>query len=695
MRYVSHPLIYPDTVEDREYQRRIVEASSDKNTLIILPTALGKTVISALVAANVLYDHRDKKVLVMAPTRPLCMQHKGTFQRIIRFTQEGFVLLTGKIPADHRQAIWNGEARLMFATPQVVRNDLLTERLNLKDFGLLVFDECHRAVKEYAYTEVARQYVEQSGYPLLLGMTASPGSSIDRVREICEALFIEHVEYRSDDDPDVKPYIRPITVEWKRADLPLRYQPLRDMLKGMLSSRIRWLQERRYLKGSGRVTKKGLIELGEELRYKAEMSIEEERGPIYQAIMQQSSALTLFHMQELLETQGAFTLKKFIERLSETTKRSHGMLMKEESYVQLLELLNGECYAEHPKIGILKRVIGEQLRANPNSRMLVFTQYRDTAAHLVDELNKLNGVKAGRFIGQAERLGDKGLTQEQQASLIEDLRNGYLNLLVATSIAEEGLDIPEVDLVVFYEPIPSEIRYIQRRGRTGRKTAGKVIILVTNDTYDIIYLYASYRKVDKMKHTALKLNDILRPVLRLRPKPPLNPMSDEELAELEKVEAHEPQLVTEEVERLRDLNREIARAERAIYLKMLERGILGLNDGELYYEMEQEGFSKGIVKAALSELIKKKHIMGVADKLVIPVKNIPGAEIMDIEIERVMAGRAIVLVDGKWRARLIPENYDGPRNLMRKGSRFKALCELYHDSGVLYAKVRQVVKVET
>lgn len=694
MRYISHPLIYPDTVEDREYQRSIVEASSDKNTLLILPTALGKTVISALIAANVLYNYRDKKVLVMAPTRPLCMQHRDTFQRIIRFSQEDFVLLTGRVPADHRQVIWNGKARLIFATPQVVRNDLLTKRLNLKDFGLLVFDECHRAVKEYAYTEIAKQYVDQSGYPLLLGMTASPGSSIDRVREICEALFIEHVEYRNDDDPDVKPYICPIIVEWKRVDLPLRYQPLRDMLKGMLSSKLRWLQERGYLKGSGRVTKKRLIELGAELRYKVEMSIEEERGPIYQAIMQQSSALTLFHMQELLETQGAFTLKKFIERLSEA-KRSHGMLMREESYVRFLELLNGKCYTEHPKIDVLKQAIREQLRTNPSSRMLVFTQYRDTATHLVDESNKLNGIKAERFVGQADRLGDKGLTQEQQASLIEGLRNGHLNLLVATSIAEEGLDIPEVDLVIFYEPIPSEIRYIQRRGRTGRKTAGKVIILVTNNTYDMIYLYASYRKVDKMRRIALRLNDILRPVLRLRPKPPLNPMSDEELAKLEKVKVHKPLLITEEVGRLRDLNREITRAERAIYLKILERGILGLNDEELYSEMEQEGFNKGIVKAALSKLTKKKRIMSTADKRAIPVKKIPGARMMDVEIEKVMAGRAIVLINGKWRARLIPENYDGPRNLIRRNSRFKALCELYRDSGILYIKIRQVVKVGT
>src|SRR4030042_1297178 len=130
MRHATHPLIYPDTVEDREYQLRIAEAASDRNTLVVLPTALGKT------------------------------------------------------PPDVREAVGNGASRVVFATPQVVKNDVLLKGLSLRDFGLLVFDECHRAVKEYAYTEVAQQYVKQSDYPLILGMTASPGSDAERVRAV-------------------------------------------------------------------------------------------------------------------------------------------------------------------------------------------------------------------------------------------------------------------------------------------------------------------------------------------------------------------------------------------------------------------------------------------------------------------------------------------------------------------------------
>jgi Fanconi anemia group M protein len=487
----------------------------------------------------------------------------------MRLPEGDFTVLTGKTPSDLREVVWKGPSRIVFATPQVVKNDILIDGLSLRDFGLLVFDECHRAVKEYAYTEVAQQYVKHSDYPLILGMTASPGSDAERVKAVCESLFVEHVEYRMDEDPDVKPYIHPIKVEWKRVDLPLQYHPLRDLLGAMLDDRLRWLYGKGHLRGTfGRVTRRTLIELGAELRYRAELSIEEERGPIYRAIMEQSMALTLFHMLELIETQGAYTLKAFMERMEKDGKRGHRTLAGEQLYRRLLQLLDDEGAFEHPKVDLLKQVVSDQLKANPGSRLLVFTQYRDTATHLIEELTKIDGVRAQRFVGQASRLGDMGLTQEEQASLVEDLRTGRLNILVATSIAEEGLDIPEVDLVVFYEPIPSEIRYIQRRGRTGRRTAGKAIILATNETSDMISLYASSRRVQKMSSLASKLNSMLTPVLRLRSRPATRPMAKDEIAEIHRITGPkaEPITNTNETKRLRDASRQVAKAERTAYL---------------------------------------------------------------------------------------------------------------------------------
>jgi Fanconi anemia group M protein len=115
-----------------------------------------------------------------------------------------------------------------------------------------------------------------------------------------------------------------------------------------------------------------------------------------------------------------------------------------------------------------------------------------------------------RFVGQASKKDDAGLSQKDQSELIEKFRSGSIQILVATSVAEEGLDIPAVDLVIFYEPIPSEIRFIQRKGRTGRARVGEAVVLMTKGTSDIASANTSKRKLDKMRRLLAKLNSELQ-----------------------------------------------------------------------------------------------------------------------------------------------------------------------------------------
>ena len=216
------------------------------------------------------------KVLVMAPTRPLIMQHRETFHLILKLREKDTTLLTGKTPPSRRRFLWEGEARIFFSTPQLVRNDLIEGRLSLENYGLLVFDECHRAVKRYAYTDIARFYVSQAGYPLILGMTASPGSSHSRIMEGCKNLYIERLEYRTESDPDVKPYIHLITIGWKRTSLPNEYLRIKAVIRSMLDKRLNWLRSKGIIKTQPRyVTKTALIRAGDDLRYLLETSIEE------------------------------------------------------------------------------------------------------------------------------------------------------------------------------------------------------------------------------------------------------------------------------------------------------------------------------------------------------------------------------------------------------------------------------------
>jgi Fanconi anemia group M protein len=693
--FVEEPLIWPNKVEVRAYQQTIADKACKTNTLVVLPTALGKTIISALAAAHFLLDYKHLRVLVMAPTRPLVLQHKESFIKFLKLREKDASLLTGKTPGIYRKQVWGGDAKIIFATPQVIKNDLKSGYLSLKDFSLLVFDECHRARKDYAYTYVAEKYVEQSPWPIILGLTAS----------ICKALFIEQVEYRSEEDSDVAPYINPVEVEWKYVDLPNEYQEIAEIIKAMLNEKVNWLNRLGLVHRNPKyVGRRDLLEAGQELRYRLEETIDEERGPIYSAIVAQSAALTLFHALELLETQGVQTLTAFLERVEKESgeKKSYRKITSDSNYLRLKKLLDQNFNLDHPKIRLMKNEVEGQLNNHPNSKVLVFTQYRDTASHLVEKLKRGN-VSVERFVGQASKVGDPGLTQEAQAEIINNFRDGETGVLVATCIAEEGLEIPSVDLVVFYEPIPSEIRYIQRKGRTGRKTAGKAVILAARDTYDMIYLYASRRRVERMKKISGSLNKELKPLMRLGPKPENNPLSMEEVEEIEK-EAYvlkaEPELAKPEEEKVKEFLRETERAARLVYKKILRAGERGVLIEDLVEELVWEGLTPAVIRSAV-ERLRMEGLVGksgwdhvfASSVQRLGTEKVRQRDVHEVLVEKIYSGVAVVWIDDKWRARVTPQDFEGPVSFMKKDSKFKARGTLYHSGDKLCFRVREVVEL--
>src|SRR5215469_13021681 len=332
-----------DCIEFRLYQNNIYESAKSKNTLVILPTALGKTIIAMLVSAEFLYNHRSRRILIMAPTKPLVAQHMCSFFSVLNIPEDGIAVVTGKNRPPTRTAIWNQkETRLVFATPEVVKNDIVETRLSLSEFSLLVFDEAHRAVKDYAYTSIARYYIQQSSHPVILAMTASPGSEKSRMEEVCNNLSIEQIEYRNEEDIDVKPYLNPIDVTWKWFTIPPEYKYIRSILRVMLEDKLQFLIERGLLrkKHPKWIFKNDLINLGEEIQYKLELTMEELRGPLYTAMMQQSSALTLMYCAELIESQGSPSLKAFLERIENDGGIAHQSLLNDNRIREIQTLLN-------------------------------------------------------------------------------------------------------------------------------------------------------------------------------------------------------------------------------------------------------------------------------------------------------------------------------------------------------------------
>jgi len=210
--YVSHPLIRENTIESRVYQEVIVASAASASTLVCAPTALGKTVIAVMLAAHRLEKLPGSKVLMLSPTKPLANQHAESFKKFLKIPEDEIVVLTGHTPPAKRLEAWK-TSKVISATPQVIQNDLISGAYTLSDVSLLIFDEAHRAVGDYPYPFIAGRYRKNAKNPLVLALTASPGSSRDKILEVLENLGIKNIEIKTEDDPDVSPYIKGIKIK--------------------------------------------------------------------------------------------------------------------------------------------------------------------------------------------------------------------------------------------------------------------------------------------------------------------------------------------------------------------------------------------------------------------------------------------------------------------------------------------------
>jgi ERCC4-related helicase/ERCC4-type nuclease len=499
MATVTHPCIRPGSMESREYQLSIAMRALDGNTMVVLPTGLGKTAIALLVAASRLYNEKGK-VLMLAPTKPLVEQHRRFFERYLVIDGEppATALFTGESPPGERKQEF-ARSKVIFATPQVIKNDLLSGAYSLEDVVLLIIDECHRAVGNYAYRFVAEKYRDTARSPLLLAMTASPGGREEKVQEVCTNLSIGRIETRSERDPDVAPYTHPREIEVIEVELPVELRKAVEDLHELLDSRLR------QLKGLGfdvprrqELSMKALSFLNSRIQ---EM-IRENDASGYAAASLHAEIMKLRHAVSLAESQGSRVLAGYVGRLfaegmSGGGSKAAGRLARDPVFIRLLERSMSWNEELHPKPGILAGVTVRQLEEHPDSRVIVFASFRDMVQQIVDVLND-RGIRAERFVGQAARDREKGLSQREQIDILRRFRAGEFRVLVATSVGEEGLDVPSTDMVIFYEAVPSEIRSIQRKGRTGRSGAGKIVVLVTKGTSDETYRFVSQSRERSM-----------------------------------------------------------------------------------------------------------------------------------------------------------------------------------------------------
>lgn len=490
-------------VTPREYQEKILETCKKKNCLVVLPTGLGKTLIALLLTIHRMKEHPGEKVLMLAPTKPLAEQHLASFKKTLPELFAEITLFTGTVKAEERKKRWKF-SDIIFSTPQCIANDVKKRLYTLNDVCLLIEDEAHRCVKNYAYNYVAQEYKKQATHPKILGLTASPGSDKAVIRQICKNLGIDAVELRTRESPDVKGYLKERSFEKELVPFPKKFVELRVLLETLLAKFIDELKIRNVLHGPA--NKISLIKLQQRL------SLQLSKGNRdYNLMLAASScaqAVKIYHALELIETQTIYSLTTYLEKLEKEAKERKSKGVQRLVAQPQFSVVKSTCDAllkkgiEHPKVERATEIIQKEQREKNDAKIILFTQYRDTGQALKKILKEKKIGKPELFVGQAKK-GETGMSQKEQKRIIEQFREGEINILIATSIAEEGLDIPEVSAVIFYEPIPSAIRAIQRAGRTARLAKGKLIVLITKETRDEAYYYVS-RSREKQMHTAIE-----------------------------------------------------------------------------------------------------------------------------------------------------------------------------------------------
>ncbi len=487
------------TIQPREYQQKIFESCKEKNCLVVLPTGMGKTLVALMLSINRLRLYPESKILFLAPTRPLAEQHLSYFKKHLPELFAHMELFTGKVNAEKRKKLWE-RADIIFSTPQCIGNDLKNNLYNLRDVSLLIEDECHRCLKNYSYTYVATQYKEQAKNPRILGLTASPGTDKQTITKIANNLGIESIELRTRESEDVKEYLQKLEFNAIKLEFPEEFKEIADIIKKMYEKKVEELKNRKLLfKPANKIT---LLET--QSRIMKAIFAGNRNFNYLSGASACAQAIKLSHLIELIQTQTLYTSLEYIKSIFQQSAQNKSKAAKQiaknpefnKAYIKINELLAKNI--EHPKLLELKSIVEESIKENPKVKIIVFSQYRDTGVRICKTLNEIQNINARVFVGQAKKTNDKGvvsgLNQKEQHEIIEKFKQGEINVMVSSSIGEEGLDIPEVNFVIFYEPIPSAIRKIQRC------VPGNSKILMENGEYKLISQISKGERIISYNH---------------------------------------------------------------------------------------------------------------------------------------------------------------------------------------------------
>ncbi|KAM6358655.1 Fanconi anemia group M protein isoform 4-T5 [Alca torda] len=544
--------IYPTNYPERGYQLRMARASLLANTLVCLPTGLGKTFVAAVVMYNFYRWFPSGKVLFLAPTKPLVAQQMEACARVMGIPAQHMAEMTGGTQALNRRELW-ATKRVFFLTPQIMVNDLSRGTCPAVEIKCLVIDEAHKALGNHAYCQVVRELSKYTNQFRILALSATPGSDTKAVQQVISNLLIAQIELCAEDSPEIQPYSHERQVE-------KIVVPLGEELVEIQNAYIQVLET-----FAGRLIKIGVLarrDIPSLTKYQIILARDQYRkNPssqcvgMHQGIIEGDFALciSLYHGYELLLQMGVRSLFIYLFGIMDGSKgltRTKNELGRNEDFMKLYQQLtdmfsdtllpsaNGSVYKSktvfenkkdfiysHPKLRKLEEIVighfkswkkgsSDQVTTESTSvdtvdtRVMIFSSFRDSVQEIADMLSRLSPVvRVMTFVGHSTGKSTKGFTQKEQLEVVKRFREGGYNTLVSTCVGEEGLDIGEVDLIICFDAQKSPVRLVQRMGRTGRRRQGRIVVILAEGREERTYNQSQSNK--RSIHKAISGNKML------------------------------------------------------------------------------------------------------------------------------------------------------------------------------------------
>ncbi|NXN55137.1 DHX58 helicase, partial [Rynchops niger] len=469
-------------MELRGYQREAVgPALRGRNSIVWLPTGAGKTRAAVHVCRQHLESRPGRKVAVLVNKVHLVEQHA---KKEFHVLQKDFRVTAISGDSSHKTffACVVKESDVVICTAQILQNALASQeedtRVELTDFSLLVIDECHHTHKEAVYNKIMLNYLQrklsgQQDLPQVLGLTASPGTggattfqgAVEHILQICANLDTEKIMSAQEELQQLQSH-----VPQPRKQYDLCQERAQDPFGERLKMMMRRIQQYMEMPGlpqdfGTQVYEQRIVELEKRA---AETFCRKTRVCALH-LRKYNDALLINDTVRMLD---AFQcLQQFYAATRDTKDPTEQFLTAtfEENRTSL-QALAGDRRYENPRLGKLEEILREHFQPLGASRGIVFTKTRQSAHSLLSWLQDtaaLRGqhVRAAVLTGAGYSNQTRHMTQNEQQDVIKLFREGALNLLFSTSVAEEGLDIPQCNIVVRYGLMTNEIAMMQARGR--------------------------------------------------------------------------------------------------------------------------------------------------------------------------------------------------------------------------------------